>query len=132
MAALAYVASGESRGICQPQHIVSGMIRGNPDTEIYFRKWEEIAKITPYSPYLGQHLNSISRKSELQPLLIIGGREGVGLVLNVDVQSTNLGSEIAWNVSQSEGKALMAQGRAYWFATFSANCKIRVSEVRYP
>ena len=104
------------------------MVRGNSETKIYFRNWDDIEKITPNSLYLKQHLNSISRKSELQPLLIIGGREGVGLILNVEVQSKNVEAEIKWRVTQSDDRAFMAQGRAYWFATFSADCKIRVFE----
>ena len=104
------------------------MLRGNLDTEIYLRRWDDIEKITTNSLYLRQHLNSISLKQDLQPLLITGSREGVGLILNVEVQSTNLGVDITWSVTQSNDRAFMVQGRAYWFATFSADCKIRLSE----
>lgn len=128
MAALAYLASGESRDTCQPQHIVFGMIKGNPSEDTYFKRWEDIEKVTPYSLYLGQHINSISERSKRQPLLIIDKREGVGLILNAEVQSMDSVANVGWTITQTHERALMAQGRAYWFATFPVHCEIRVFE----
>ena len=129
MAALAYLGSGESWSACQPQHILSGMIRGNPDTDVYFRRWQDIEKITPYSLFLGQHISSISEKSDYLPLLIVGSREGVGLVLSAEVRGTNQVAEVKWRITQSEEITVSAQGRAYWFAAFSSHCRIQTLEV---
>jgi len=128
MAALAYLASGESRDTCQPQHIVFGMIRGNPSEDTYFKRWGDIEKVTPYSLYLGQHINSISERSKRQPLLIIDKREGVGLILNAKVRGVNSVATVSWAVVQTHEMAFTAQGRAYWFATFPVHCELRVFE----
>lgn len=99
------------------------------DTKNHLQHWDVIEKSAINSIYFRQHLNSISLKSSLQPVLIVGDREGVGLMLKVQVQGTNIGSEIVWNVIQSSDNAFMAQGRAYWFATFPVYCEIRVTEL---
>jgi hypothetical protein len=66
----------------------------------------------------------ISNKTDLQPLLILNGDESAGLMLGAEVRVTNSLAKIKWSVIQSKEPYTMAQGRAFWFASFPRHCEI--------